>query len=85
MFKIVTGLAPDYLCDLIRYKSTPHSLRSESNKELDVPRTRTNSYGDGTFSVAAPILWNQLQEDFRFATEISIFKTKLKTHLFQKF
>ena len=84
-FKILNGLAPEYLSDLLKYKSSPHNLRSETSQELVVPRTRTTSYGDRAFSVAAPILWNKLPQDMRFITDLDIFKTKLKTYLFTKF
>ena len=84
-FKILNGLAPAYLCELLHFKSTCKSLRSESKQELAVPRTRTVSYGDRAFSVIAPILWNVLPQDIRFETELTLFKTKLKTHLFKQF
>ena len=84
-FKVLNGLAPEYLCELLKYRVTPHSLRSESKKFLVTPKTRTTSYGDQAFSVAAPVLWNQLPDDIRFETELSAFKSKLKTHLFKKF
>ena len=84
-FKILNDLAPDYLCDLLTFKTTPHALRSESKKELDVPRTRTTSYGDRAFSVVAPKLWNKLPEELRSETEIKTFKTNLKTYLFRNF
>ena len=84
-FKILNDLAPSYLCELLKYKTTPRCLRSESKHELDVPRTRTTSYGDRAFSVIAPILWNKLPDDIRLETDLSTFKTKLKTHLFDQF
>ena len=86
-FKILNDLAPSYLCELLKYKTTPRCLRSESTQELDVPRTRTTSYGDRAFTVtvAAPMLWNKFPEDIRFETELTLFKTKLKTHLFKQF
>lgn len=84
-FKSLNGLAPEYLRNLLQYRKTSHSLRSESKKLLDTPRTRTTSYGDRAFSVAAPVLWNALPDDLRHETELSAFKSKLKTHLFNKF
>ena len=84
-FKILNGLAPQYLCTLLNFKTTPHSLRSESKKELVIPRARTTSYGDRAFSVIAPKLWNELPEDIRDETLLKSFKSKLKTYLFLKF
>lgn len=83
-FKIVNGLAPTYLSELLEYKRTPHSLRSEIKKELKEPKTCT-TYGDRAFSVEAPKLWNKLPDHIRSTTEINIFKSKLKTHLFESF
>ena len=84
-FKVLNGLAPGYLCDLLEFRTTPHNLRSETNKLLVEPRTRTASYGDRAFSVIAPVLWNKLPDKLRFETELSLFKSALKTHLFRQF
>ena len=84
-FKALNGLAPTYLSDLIKFKKTKHSLRSESKETLSIPRTRTATYGDRAFAVGAPVLWNSLPEEIRYETHLSAFKTKLKTHLFGKF
>ena len=84
-FKIVNSLAPTYLSELLEFKRTPHSLRSEIKKELKEPKTRTTSYGDRAFSVEAPKLWNKLPDHIRSITEINIFKSALKTHLFERF
>src|SRR3977135_128017 len=37
-FKVIHGLAPSYLCELIRYRSTSHDLRSINDVLLDVPK-----------------------------------------------
>ncbi len=34
------------------------------------------------FAVAAPRLWNQLPPDIKSAPSISVFKSRLKTHLY---
>ena len=84
-FKSLNGLAPDYLRKLLKLRKTNHSLRSETKQLLVTPKTRTTSYGDRAFSVCAPVLWNNLPDDIRFETELSTFKSKLKTYLFTKF
>jgi len=57
-------------------------LRSADLYQMSVPRTRTN-YGDRSFSVNGPAVWNSLPVDLR-APEIStdIFKNQLKVFLF---
>ena len=84
-YKILNGLAPSYLCELLIPRNLPRELRSSSSCNFKVPRSRTTSYGDRAFSVAAPQLWNDLPPEIRDAPTLSTFKTKLKTHLFSKF
>ena len=84
-FKVLNGLAPKYLRDLIKLRVTPKNLRSESNQHLDTPRSRTVTYGDRAFAIAAPVLWNALPDSIRLEPEMTTFKRKLKTHLFGKF
>jgi len=50
---------------------------------LEVPRSKRRSRGDRAFSVAAPTLWNSLPVAVRTAGSLSIFKSLLKTHLFE--
>ena len=59
-------------------------LRSSSKKLLIVPESRTKTYGDRRFSVAAPKHWNLLPNDIRNSPSIEVFKTKLKTYLFRE-
>ena len=84
-FKALNDIAPDDLFDILKLRKKPHSLRSETKLMLDVPRTRTCTNGDRAFSVCAPTLWNALLVEIRFETELFVFKTKLKTQLFEKF
>ena len=74
-------MAPHYLQDRLSLCDDPR-LRSYQ-KQLKVPNSRTN-YGDRRFSVAGPTLWNMLPLDIRFAPSLEIFKSKLKTHLFDE-
>ena len=49
-----------YLSELLHYHNNPSLLRSSSQNLLAVTRSRLKTYGDRTFSVVAPRLWNQL-------------------------
>ena len=84
-YKIVNGLAPSYLSELLTPRNIPRELRSSSTCNFKIPRARTTSYGDRAFSIAAPQLWNELPPEIRDASTLSLFKSKLKTHLFRKF
>ena len=59
-YKIVHGFAPAYLNELL-LNYTPHRLlRSCSLNLLSIPKTKTVTYGDRSFTVMAPKLWNDL-------------------------
>ena len=55
----------------------------ERSVYLNVP-TFHSSYGERSFSVAGPRLWNSLPVDIRNTVKIGSFKKSLKTHLFKK-
>ena len=80
-FKVNHGLAPSYLCELIRYQSTSRDLRSNNDVLLDVPKCKS-CIGSRAFVFSAPKLWNSLPEDVRTCVSLTTFKSKLKTHLF---
>ena len=83
-FKTIHGMAPEYMNMLIRPHRHPRSLRSGNKYLLHVPKSRMVNYGDRSFSVAAPQLWNALPWDLRSCTSLVTFKAKLKTYLFRK-
>ncbi|ESO86701.1 hypothetical protein LOTGIDRAFT_128667, partial [Lottia gigantea] len=55
----IQGLSPIYLSDLIETKKGL-CTRSTTRKDLVVPKTLRAYPGDRAFSVAAPVLWNNL-------------------------
>ena len=81
-YKILHGLAPAYLTDLISPYSLPRALRSQGAGLLVVPRVKKKSAGHRAFSYRSPFLWNGLPADIREANSLATFKTKLKTYLF---
>ena len=85
-FKILNFLAPTYLSSLIsRRLPSKYNLRNSSdNLLLSYPCFKSKAtLGDRSFTCAAPKLWNALPFDIRGASTVSIFKAKLKTHLFR--
>ncbi len=52
-FKIVHGLAPAYLSELLHVRTPVKALRSSNQVLLDVPRARLKNKGDRAFSVVA--------------------------------
>jgi len=85
VFKCTCGLAPPYLVALCHATSDcpgRSRLRSADLYQMYVPRTRTN-YGDRSFSVNGPAVWNSLPVDLRSPDiSIDIFKNQLKAFLF---
>ena len=84
-FKILNFLAPTYLSSLISLRlPSKYNLRNSSDNLLpSYPRFKSKAtLGDRSFTCAAPKLWNALPFDIRSASTVSIFKAKLKTHLF---
>ena len=82
-YKIVNGLAPMYLSQLLVPYVPRRDLRSADKLLFCQPSYRTKSYGSRAFSVSAPCLWNKLPMDIKCSPSTAIFKRKLKTHLFK--
>jgi len=82
VFKAINGLAPTYLSEILTIRDPGRALRSSGQLLLDVPRSKCKQWGDRSFAVAAPRLWNKLPPDIRTATDLNLFKSKLKTHFF---
>ena len=84
-FKILHGLSPKYLSDLISIQwggpSSQHLRRNDNGRLLERPSVNTkNTLGDR----AAPFLWNKLPRSEREATNLESFKTLTKTFLFKE-
>jgi hypothetical protein len=81
-FKALIGQAPAYLKDLLQLSHQTRSLRSNDQRLLVCPRSRTVHYGDRCFSVAAPVWWYKLPQHLRLCDSVSLFKSQLNTYLF---
>ncbi len=80
-YKSLTLKQPAYLCNLLKPRSRPQTLRSNNQNYLQVPKTK-NSFGTRAFSVSAPSIWNSLPVSVRSANSLPSFRKLLKTHLF---
>ena len=86
VFQSLTGQAPVYLaddCHLVS-DSDGRQLRSANIPTREVPRSQTR-FGDRSFSVAGPRLWNALPSTLQltYAT-FDCFRRLLKTYLFNQ-
>jgi hypothetical protein len=82
-FKAIIGEAPQYLQELVLMSNQSRTLRSNGQKVLLCPRSKTVRYGDRSFAIAAPTLWNKLPQNLRMCDTINQFKPLLKTYLFK--
>ena len=83
VYKALHNEAPSYISEMLQYYQPERTLRSTKSNLLVVKRTRVR-YGARAFSVSGPSLWNKLPQEIRDSSSFSIFKRKLKTHLFQQ-
>ena len=86
-FKILRGLAPKYLSDLINVlPPSRYSLRRNDNGVLLNGHTNITkaTMGDRAFMVSAPRIWNSMPLTARTTENISEFKRCVKTFLFRK-
>ena len=82
-FKCIHGLSPSYLTEFLnRFVSSRSLMRSNDALYLTVPFTRSHALFTSSFRIVAPRLWNQLPFIVRSAQSLSVFKSRLKTHLF---
>ena len=75
--------APSYLCDLIVPYVNTRALRSNDKCLMEPCKPRLRSHGERCFKYAGPQEWNKLPIHIRKGSSLSIFKTQLKTYLFQ--
>ena len=87
-FKVIHGLAPVYICELISIKDVSLSgycLRSTKSLTLNYPALKScKTLGGRSFFMAAPKLWNELPTEIRDLNSINNFKSAIKTYLFRQ-
>ena len=85
VFKVLHGLAPDYIKHYCVEVSSRRCLRSSSHRRLVIPPpAKTVLFGERSFMVEGPSLWNHLPDNVKEAGSIELFKQRLKTHLFRQ-
>ena len=85
-FKALHGTGPLYIKDMLTIAKPKggYSFRwSKDTLLLEQPSTRLVTYGDRSFSAAAPRLWNKLPLNIRESATVSTFITSLKTHFYK--
>ena len=84
-YRAINSTGPSYLSELISIYTPARSLRSSSDiLSLCRPRTNTKTFGERSFSFAAPSIWNNLPLSIRSSKSDSAFRSSLKTYLYKK-
>ena len=82
VYLCINSLAPDNLCDLLKYNHNRH-LRSSTKGLLPVSMSKMTLVHNSSFSIQAPRIWNNLPSDIRNNKILDGFKSALKTFLCQ--
>ena len=87
LFKSLRGESPKYIRDLVELHSNDRQGLRSTNQymRLKVPFTRRKTFASRSFSVMAPTWWNELPNQIKDSVNVDIFKSKLKTFLFNQF
>ena len=84
VYKALNGMAPSYLTELLQVKAASrYAVRTNNQLLIQVPRTKCLTFGDRSFSVAGPKIWNGQPLDIKQSTSVDCFKSTLKTFLFR--
>jgi hypothetical protein len=85
-FSFFSESAPSYISDLLSIYTPSRQLRSSSDtRTLCIPRTKTKTLGQRSFSFCAPKQWNSLPYEIRHIQTAPAFKKALKTYLFKQY
>lgn len=83
-YKSLNNLAPAYLGSLTNIYKPNRLLRSSADTlRLERPLVQLKTYGQRSFSISAPELWNDLPYEIRQIPNLDLFKYRLKTYLFE--
>ena len=85
-YKSYHGIGPGYLQQMIvKHQAKHEGLRSAQHQDLLViPLTRSKTFGNRSFAVVAPLLWNALPNNIRTCNDLLTFKKNLKMYLFNQ-
>ena len=84
VFRVLKGVSPQYLRELVAQYNPVRDLRSSSSFQLTCAKSQTITYGRRNFTSASATLWNSLPLSARKCQTLSSFKKTLKTHFFNE-
>ena len=81
IYKFDKGLSPPIVKDLFKTRENVFNIR---NFQTFATNTKhTTKYGTETITYRAPQLWNQLPDDIKSSTSLSVFRNKIKSWNFE--
>jgi hypothetical protein len=80
VYTVLQHNSPTGLASLLTPYEPTRTLRSQEQRLLSVPRTNT-TVATRAFSVFAPSIWNSLPVTIRDSASVSLFQSRLMTHL----
>ena len=83
MYKIVNGLAPNYLSDLITFTNEIHDIQTRANigKKIWIPKDVKTKARRNAFIFSMSTLYNKLPENIITAPSVNSFKSNIKKHM----
>ena len=87
VYKSLRGQSPKYLRTMLELHTSERTgMRSERiYQRLKVPVVKLKTFAARSFSVVAPQWWNELPNNIKQSDNVEMFKSKLKTYLFDLF
>ena len=86
VFKALHNSSPDYMKSMLIESKPQRVLRSNNiYKKLEVPSVKRKTFAGRAFSVQGPLWWNEIPNNIKMSETEDIFKSKLKTYLFNRF
>ena len=77
IFKVKNGVSTGLTEDIFQFVNKPYDLRN--NRIMLRKRNRTIFYGTESLSSLAPRIWELILQSLKGKTELSQFKSKIKT------
>ena len=79
MYKVVNGLSPNYLADLITFTNEVHQVNTRSRKKniIWIPKNVKSKSRRNAFIFSMSTLYNKLPDNITKAVNVKSFKLKL--------
>ena len=84
VFRCINSTAPLYRADMLKRQCSTGRTRSSQQLLLEVPRTKLVSFGDRSFKVVGPRLWNALPIAIKCIVTVPLFVKAFKPHIFKR-